>query len=262
MNIDATIRNLWTQGDDRWRLDLPQGWLQGRSVFGGLSAAAMAALGRRLVPDAQRSLRTASIQLLAPVVGGPIEATASVLREGRNITFVEVRLFQTDLLAARATLVFSRDITSALDVQAPPPPSVPAPESLEALPFIQGLTPQFTQHVDMRWADGRPPFMGGTKAAFTGLFRYRVPLGDAEGLLALLDTWPAPTLSLAKAPCAASTVAWTAHLLEIPPTFDDWFTMRYETVVGAHGLHTVQGHLYDATGAMIGWTEQLVAVFG
>ncbi len=262
MKIDASFRDLWTQTGDVWAFDLPQGWMQGRSVFGGLSAAAMAALGRRLVPDPERRLRSASIQLMAPAVSGGIEATASILREGRNISFVEVRLFQADVLVARTTLVFSRALESTLDVRPPPPPSVPGPEGLPALPFTLGLMPEFTQHVDMRWAEGSPPFMGSSEAAFTGLFRYRVPLGDVEGLLALLDTWPAPTLSLAKAPCPASTVTWTAHLLEIPSTFEDWFTMRYETTVGAHGLHTVQGRLYDRAGTMVGWSEQLVAVFG
>ena len=33
-------------------------------------------------------------------------------------------------------------------------------------------------------------------------------------------------------------------------------------IAGTSGLHTVTGRLYDGVGTMVGWTEQLVAVFG
>lgn len=262
MNIDATLRDQWTPTDGTWTLTLPAGWMQGRSAFGGLTAAAMAALARRNVPDDTRRLRSSSVQLLAPAVPGEVRGTSEVLREGRNITFVETRLYQGDTLVGRATQVFAKVIESSIEVSAPPCPETPDPESLPALPYLEGITPEFTQHVDMRWATGRPPFMGSTEAAFTGLFRYRVTLGGAEGMLALLDSWPAPSLSLAKRPCPASTVTWNAHLIADPASFEDWFTMRYETVVGAHGLHTVVGHLYDGSKTLVGWSEQVVAIFG
>lgn len=236
--------------------------MQGRSLFGGLTAAVMAALARRIEPDPLRGLRTSSVQLIAPIVAGEVRGEVSVLRKGSNISFLEVRLYQEDTLVARSTLVFAKALESTIDVAAPPAPQTPEPESLPALPYVEGLFPEFTQHVDMRWTDGRLPFSGAAEAAFTGMFRYRVPLGGCEGVLTLLDTWPAPSLSLANKPCPASTVSWTAHLLEHPISFDGWFTMRYETLVGANGLHTVQGHLYDRLGTLVGWSEQLVAVFG
>lgn len=262
MKIDASLRDLWTQDGSSWTVSLPDGWMQGRSVFGGVTAASMAALGRRHVSDDARLLRSASIQLLAPVTAGDVQGSAAILREGRNITFVEVRLTQADALVGRSTLVFARPRESTLDVAAPPAPQTDDPETMLAMPYIEGVVPEFTKNVDMRFAEGRPPFMGSTEAAFTGVFRYRVPLGDTEGLLALLDTYPPPTLSLAKKPTFASTANWTAHLLASPATFEDWFTVRYETLAGAHGLHTVVGHLYDAEGTLVAWSEQLVAIFG
>lgn len=262
MIIDASLRDAWTQDGDHASITMPDGWMQGRSTFGGLTAAAMAALARNTEPELDRALRSASIQLLAPVVPGATRGEATVLRRGRNITFVEVRLLQADALVARSTMVFAKPLASTIEVAAPPKPEVGDPDTFSPIPFIEGVTPEFTKKVDMRWAQGRPPFMGGTEAAFTGLFQYRVPLGDAEGLLALLDTYPAPVLSLATQPCPASTVTWTAHLLTIPTAFEDWFTLRYETIAGTNGLHTITGRLYDGTGTMVGWTEQLVAVFG
>lgn len=262
MILDASLRNAWTQDGDQASITIPGGWMQGRSTFGGLTAAAMAALARNVEPEPERALRSASMQLLAPVLPGAALGEATVLRRGRNITFVEVRLLQSEALVARSTMVFAKPLPSTIDVAAPPKPEVGDPDTFTSLPYIEGVTPEFTKKVDMRWAQGRPPFMGGTEAAFTGLFRYRVPLGDVEGVLALLDTYPSPVLSLATRPCPASTVTWTAHLLAIPSSFDDWFTLRYEAVTGSNGLHTVTGRLYDGAGTMLGWTEQLVAVFG
>lgn len=262
MTIDASLRDAWTQDGDHASITMPEGWMQGRSTFGGLTAAAMAALARNAEPESDRALRSASMQLLAPVRPGATRGETTVLRRGRNITFVEVRLLQADALVARSTMVFAKPLASTVEVAPPPKPEVGDPDTFSPIPYIEGVTPEFTKKVDMRWAQGRPPFMGGTEAAFTGLFRYREPLGDVEGVLALLDTFPSPVLSLLKQPCPASTVTWTAHPMAIPSSFDDWFTLRYEAVAGSHGLHTVTGRLYDSSGVMLGWTEQLVAVFG
>ncbi len=261
MHIDATLRALWTPTDDHWSFTMPTGWMQGRTVFGGLTGAVVAALGRRVEEDPERALRVTNLQLLAPVTPGVVEGTAELLREGRNITFVAIRLRQQGELVATASLVFAKNVSADHDIAGPPRPNTPKPEALTPLPYIEGVTPQFTQNVDMRWAEGAPPFSGSTSAAFTGLFRYRVPVGDAEGVLALLDTWPAPSLSLASRPIPASTVAWTAHIVGLPPENAEWFTMRYETIVGAGGLHTVTGWLY-ADDTVIAWTEQLAAIFG
>ena len=262
MRIDDSLIDQWTADGDHFFFDMPSGWMQGRSTFGGLTAAAMASLARRVVPESDRSLRVFSTQLLAPVVPGPMRGEVSVLRSGRNITFTDVRLMQGDAVVARATPVFAKAVSESLDVAPAPKPEVTAPETLQSIPYVPGFMPEFTQHVDMRWAEGATPYSGSDAALFVGHCRYRVPLGGAAGLLALLDTWPAPSLGMARKPIPASTVSWTAHLLNVPSNFGQWFTFRYETAVGTSGLHTVVGHLYAEDGTLVGWSEQMVAVFG
>ena len=39
-------------------------------------------------------------------------------------------------------------------------------------------------------------------------------------------------------------------------------TVEYETVVGERAMHTIVGRLRSPDGRLIGWTEQLVAVYG
>ena len=53
-------------------LDVPDDWLQGRTLFGGLQAVVGLAAMRSLAPDAP--LRSLQMTFLAPVPGGPVRA--------------------------------------------------------------------------------------------------------------------------------------------------------------------------------------------
>lgn len=261
MELNATLRDRWRRDGDAWHMPMPEGWMQGRSIFGGVTAAAATALAYRHLDDPARSLRTISTQLLAPVVPGPVVGVAKTLRSGKNVTFCEVRLSQGDTEVLVAQLVFARPRDTKLAVAGRPCPETADVDTLADLPYVPGVVPEFTQNAQMRWADGAPPFTRATQARFVARYRYRVPLADAEGALALLDTFPAPSLSMLSAPAPASTVSWTAHLLRTPVQSDGWYTFAYETVAGADGFHTIAGHLWDPDGNLVGYSEQLVVVF-
>ena len=261
VTLDASLRERWHRKGDGWASTLGDGWNQGRSIFGGYTTAVIAALGHRVVETEDRRLRTASIQLLAPTKPGAVQGDATVVREGRNVSFVEARLAQADRTVVTANLIFAKPRETELAAPTASPPQIPAIDSLRDMPYLPGVMPEFTQHVQMRFAAGDPPYTKSDRAHFVGVFRYRNPVGDAEGVLALLDTWPCPSLSLLRSPAAASTVSWTAHLVGAPTSFDGWFTMEYETLAGNAGFHTCAGRLWGPNGALVGWSEQLVAIF-
>ena len=62
-----------------------ENWSQGRSAFGGLSAAfAVTAMRKKLAqPQTIRSLMTSFI---APVTPGEVKVEANILRQGKNVT--------------------------------------------------------------------------------------------------------------------------------------------------------------------------------
>ncbi|MFK7988091.1 MAG: acyl-CoA thioesterase [Sandaracinaceae bacterium] len=258
--IDRTLRARWQPDGDGFVCDVPEGWMQGRSVFGGLTAALMAALGRRHVGDG-RVLRGQSMSLARPVSAGALSGQVATLRQGKGVHFVEVRLRQNGETVATASLTFVALRRPSVRVEGPPRWRGPDPDSLPELPYLPGLMPEFVQRVDMRWASGAPPFSGASDARFEGYCRFRGPSGDAEGLLALLDVWPSPTLSLVTTPAPASTVTWSAHLLEIPEAMADWYAFSYRTIAGHDGFHTVMGELHGPDGRLVAWTEQLMAIF-
>src|SRR5687768_11684308 len=71
-------------------LDVPEDWLQGRTLFGGLQAVVGLAAMRTLAPEAP--LRSLQVTFLAPVPGGPVHARARTLRSGKSTTHVEGRI--------------------------------------------------------------------------------------------------------------------------------------------------------------------------
>ena len=235
--------------------------MQGRSVFGGLTVAAAAGLGLRQIANGWK-LRTLNAQLLSPMLPGLVAGSFRVLREGKNVTFIETRLTQAEREVAVVNLVFAKPRETAIQLAAEPPLPQPSPEALSDMPFMENLTPEFTQHIRFRWAGGGLPFSGASEAKTSGYCRFRAPAGDVEGVIGLLDAWPCPSLAMLSSPSPASTVMWTAHFLDAPAIFDDWFAFSYETVAGRDGFHTSVGRLHAADGRLLGWTEQLVVVFG
>ncbi len=260
MRFDATLAKRWSRTGDGWRCEIPDGWMQGRSVFGGLTVALSSALGRQGLV-ASRSLRTVSAQLIRPMSPGAVEATVRTVRDGKTVTFVEVRLSQEARETVSVSLAYVEQREGGTDVSAPIAVARD-PGSLPEMPYIPGVMPEFTQHVALRWATGSLPYAGGAEARYEGYCRFREPAGDVEGLIGLLDAWPCPSLSLLKSPTPASTISWTAHLLHVPESFDGWFAFASETVAGEGGFHTSVGRLHAPDGRLAAWSEQLVAIFG
>src|ERR1700754_4768562 len=80
--------------DGESMLDVPEDWLQGRTLFGGLQAVVGFAAMRTLAPAAP--LRSLQVTFLAPVPGGPVRARARILRSGKSTTHVEARIVDGD----------------------------------------------------------------------------------------------------------------------------------------------------------------------
>jgi acyl-CoA thioesterase len=156
--------------------------------------------------------------------------------------------------------VFGTDRSSRITVA----PDVPAPSKpladAQRFPFVPGLTPQFTQHFEFRLTEGELPFSGSTEATIGGYVRHLTEASGVEALLALIDAWPAPVLSLGRAPFFASTIRWSAQLVAEPPRWPEYFWFRSDCVSARGGYATTVGRLY-ADDVLVAFSDQLVAVF-
>jgi len=254
-------------GDATWTATLPPDWGQGRTTFGGLQAALATTVGAE-VAGPERRVRTLDVGFPAPLAAGPVEIAAEVLGSGRSTTQVQVSLRQDGVLGCRAYVVAGIDRASSIAVPGPVPSSpADAPDSADdpgtELPYLEGLVPVFTQHVDQRWC-GPFPFTGAGPEGSTidGWCRHRTPASGLAAVVGILDAWPPTVLSMASGPSPASTVRWSAHFVEpVPPGAEKgWFRYEARTVHAAAGYVTSYARLYSG-GRLVVWSEQLNMVY-
>jgi len=254
------------------RFDIPDDWLQGRTSFGGL-VSAFAVQGMRDVAaagwPAEVTLRALQTNFIAPVEQGPLTVTVQLLREGRNVRQVQAQVMQRDELCALMVGVFGSDRASRL---APILPTRPAPakpvEAITAVPFLPGRRPNFTAHLDMRWADGAPPFSG--RHATQASIHLRLLDADAKGLspelltVLMADAFPTPVLAQFDQPTPASSVSWALELrpLSSQETLDGWWRADSVAVAMEGGYVNQQAMLWAPSGALAALAYQVVTVYG
>lgn len=191
-------------------LDVPDDWLQGRTLFGGLQAVVGVAAMRTLAPEAP--LRSLQVTFLAPVPGGPVRAVARTLRSGKSTTHVKARIVDGDSTLALMVGIFGLPRTSAVTLR----PRQPAAASAEAfeLPWIPGVTPNFTQHFRARWLAGGPPWSGTSEPDNVIELAMR-DTGNAteHHVLAMADFIPPIALSYLKTPVPAASLNWMLELV-------------------------------------------------
>lgn len=265
MDIHALF-NALTADDTGVHLTIPSTWLQGRTAFGGLVAAAGLAAMRRKVPG-DLPLRNLLTAFVGPTGTDGIRAEASLLRQGNSVTHVQARVLTSDNEPC-ATLhgCFGTSRPSRIRHPGPPAPDWPAPEALTELPFMEGLTPSFTRYFRYHWAEGPYPFEGRSEGSYGGWISCR---GEAHKtreahLLAFMDAWPSPSLSMLDTVAPASTLTWHLEMCDAPCDFATTDSWRFKTRVDTaeHGYVGEEARLWAPDGKLAGISRQVVTVFG
>ena len=242
-------------------LDVPEDWLQGRTLFGGLQAVVGLAAMRTLAPAA--TLRSLLVTFLAPVPGGPVQARARILRSGKSTTHVEGRIVDGDNTLAHMVGVFGLPRNSAVALR-PEQPGVKPASTIE-LPWVPGVTPNFTQHFKARWIVGAPPWSGVVEPDNVIELGMRDSGKATEShVLAMADFIPPIALSYLKTPVAAASLTWMLELLpedvgSLP--LDGWRVDAQMTA--AHSGYINQSLvLWGPGGVPVALGRQTMVVFG
>jgi acyl-CoA thioesterase len=240
-------------------------WSQGRATYGGLVGGLLARAAGMEVP-AERALRSALIDFIAPVAPGHVELETRVLRSGRTLTHVEARLLQADEVAAVFTGVYGSPRSTSLRVLGAPPAAAPRWDELPRLPYIEGAMPRFTQHFEYRVTPGQQLFSGAARGQISGYVRH-VEGGpiDAAGMLGLLDAWPPAFMPTLQRPAVASTVTWMVDFTEELPALGAesgaYYRYEAELLAGGAGYASCDARLWSDTGQLVAISRQLVAEF-
>ncbi|MFZ3324162.1 MAG: thioesterase family protein [Usitatibacter sp.] len=189
---------------------VPDDWVQGRTLFGGLQGAIALHAMRTLVPGA--ALRSLQTTFVGPVPGGLVRATARVLRSGKNATHVEARIVDADATLAVMVGIFGLARDSSVTV-VPRQPDV-TPGKVIEMRYVPGAAPAFTQHFKARWLVGGVPFSGATEHDNV------IELGMHDSgpateyhVVAMADFIPPIALSFLRERAAAASLNWMLELL-------------------------------------------------
>lgn len=249
---------------DRAAAEIPAGWGQGRTAFGGLVAAvAVRALLER-VPEGRR-LRSLQVAFVAPVRPGGVEIRLRELRHGGSASQLRAEVVQEGETACAVLASFGADRPSRLIVPGPQRPEAPPPESLPALPRAPGVVPEFTRHFDYRFATPTPPYSGtgdGTLRGWCRFLRAPEPAGP-EHVAGLVDCWPAPIVAVLTEPAPVSSLVWALELVEPDPEApaDGWWLFDGATDAAAHGYAHWHAALWGPSGRLAALSRQTAAVF-
>ncbi|WP_375286096.1 thioesterase family protein [Sphingomonas sp.] len=241
-----------------WRGEIPDDWLQGRTSYGGLSAAI--ALHCAMQSDTDLPpLRSAQVAFVGPLAG-PILVTAHRLRRGKNAAFIQADIESEAGLGLRCTFVFMRAIASEVDHQTTTVPSFdkPGPDDVtyKGNPHV-AFTRNF-EFVDRR--EG-PELKPAEWLRWTRL-NERDGLDPLVELIAVGDCLPPAALRLLGRNVPMSSLTWMLNVLgPAPTTTDGWWLLRSDADYAREGSSSQVMGIWNADGVMVAEQSQSVAIF-
>ena len=240
---------------------IPDDWMQGRTTYGGLTAALCLEAALELVPD--MPVRAAQVAFIGPV-GGDVVISPSVLRRGKSSAFVNADLVTEAGIMARCIFTFGAKRASALDQRSRQRPDVQGPEACPSF-FGSGRRPTFANHFNVRLAAGQPPMSGAERGDMVLWLRHKDEgaLWNPTTLLSIADAPPPAAMSMMTEPAPISSMTWMAEFLtdEITTT-EGWFLAHHEAQATKDGYSSQSMRLWNADGEPVMIGRQTIAVFG
>lgn len=241
--------------------NIPDSWKQGRTAYGGLSAALMLAQARQQYPDLPE-LRSALINFTGPVSETP-DLSTELLRQGRNVTtlFSRAEIEGKTVCTSTFSLGAARDSHLSIDC---PSPEVEQPEHYESFfPEDSPFVPRFTKNFETRLIEGSRPMSGGTSGRLRCWSRHKDPASrDGEAsLLCLADVLPPAAFTVIKQIGPVSSMTWICNILRTPKTRDGWYHVEADLTAALNGYSSQVMRIWNTDGELIVEGMQSVAIF-
>jgi acyl-CoA thioesterase len=227
-------------------------WSQGRTAYGGVSAAIALAAAKAAFPDLP-PLRSAQIAFVGPLLG-EVDAKPALLRRGKNSAFVDVTVSGAGGIGLRALFLFMADRDSSLNFRSLPAPDVAfdAATAIDPANFAEG----FLRNFDVLPWDRSP----GTIRAWRRL-KPRDGLDPEIELLCIADALPPAAMSLIDGWGPISTTTWQLNLLAPPDTREGWWLLEAVILDARDGSSSQTMTIWNREGAAIATATQSVALF-
>ena len=227
-------------------------WLQGRTAYGGLTAAVAYAAAARLTPHLP-PLRSVQIAFVGPLAE-TIRAEPTLLRRGRNTAFISCDVSGETGIGVRALFLFAAaresSVTWAPPIDAPPPPATAI--------VMPAAAPRFMSNFDLASAGDEPE--GGFRRWVR--LKHRDRLDRAVELIAIADALPPAAVALTPKFGPVSTMAWQLNLTtDAPATADGWWLIDSVTLDAGDGTSSQAMTIRNRDGDTVATATQSVALF-
>jgi acyl-CoA thioesterase len=260
------LDSLRRDGSD-WVANVGEDWSQGRTIFGGLQVAlAVRAMRGVMTGNPGAPLRSVQATFVGPLpFGTDIRLRAELLRTGKSASHARCDLLHDGAVACTVAAIFGAPRQSGVVIEIPRPVVAVDPETLPDLPCIPGVTPTFVKHIQVRWAEGTPPYTSQREPR--SLIYSRMLDRDCaaeDALIALADSIPSPALSMLSRIAPASSLNWMLELIGDPGLLDreQWALIGTEVRAGMDGYLSQTSVLWGPTGHAFSVSHQSVAIFG
>jgi acyl-CoA thioesterase len=249
--------------EEQFVITLPADWLQGRTAYGGLSAALCLEATLRACPGLP-PLRSAQFAFIGPATG-ELHITPKVLRQGRSAVFTSVDLVGEAGLAVRATFCFGAGRDLPHDYHRYAMPATPDQASCPSYFASWSPQPDFMSHFEGRQVAGGAPLAGSGAPEMLVWLRHRDPAatGTLVSLMALADALPPASFAMFTEGVPISTMTWAVDILDArPESQTGWWLVRSEAETLHAGYSAQTAVIWHPDGRPVMAARQNVAIFG
>ena len=256
MTSFATLINASRQPSGSLAFNVPDDWLQGRTAYGGFTAA-IAYHAAKSVEAELPPLRSAQIAFIGPV-SSDVQVRASLLRRGKSSAFVQARVTSNGELSMLGTFLFMADRPSELALLAPRAPTVPAPEDAE--PALRGKGPAYRSQFEFRHGAttqdrSKPELLRWAR------LHERDGVDAVTELFLIGDALPAGILPLFDVPPIISSANWTVHVHSDIATHDGWWLVHNKGESAVNGISSQLMSVWNRNGDAAVTSSQTVSYF-
>ena len=253
----ASILEQITAGQNSHKVQIPPSWHQGRTCYGGLSAAIAYQAAKQSAKELP-PLQSAQIAFAGPL-SGEVTVEASTLRRGRNTAFVRSDIISGDDTGLSCSFIFMNPRDSHLHyagLARPEFPPIPSSEEIRS-----GSPEFFTGH--LQYPNKRLELgMATNRLANWHRITERDGLDPVAELIAIGDALPPSAMGLMTEKGMVSSMNWQINMLtDAPATKDGWWFLASETHHAANGASSQYMSVWNSDGAPVMTGMQSVAIF-
>jgi len=229
-NFSALLNSLTQDSNGGYSAIITESWMQGRTTYGGLSAA-LCLKAIELEFQDLAPLRSAQINFIGPT-GGKISIKTKVLRQGRSVSYISAEIFGDKGLATHAVFCFGSHRKSHLN------------ESFTKTPEVADVNE--------------------SKAFFNNIWaRHKdTQANDLVALIGVADMPPPAVLPMFKEFAPISSMTWMMNFLsEDIQTKDGWWLLRTAAEHARDGYSSQDMQIWNTDGELVVSGHQNVAIF-